>query len=84
MPSEKVFVHQPAVHLVLDERHQNARGNKPADNLQNKHHTSNGLCPPRGKRLEHGIKVLILVRIPKVNPVHFASATRTSSRAPLA
>ena len=39
IPTEVVSsVHQPPVHLVLDEGHQNARDNKPADDLQTKHH----------------------------------------------
>jgi hypothetical protein len=41
MRTEEVpSVHQVPVYLVLDKRHQNARENEPATNLQNKHQRS--------------------------------------------
>ncbi len=41
MPTEEVpSVHQLAVDLVLDKRHQNTRDEKPAYDLQNNHHIS--------------------------------------------
>src|SRR5262249_41302770 len=80
MPSEKLFVHQPAVHLVLDERHQNARDNKPDDNLQNKHHTSKtafmkttaASARPSVIAWNTPSRFLILVRISKMKHVHCA------------
>src|SRR5262245_22653867 len=45
-PTEEVrSVHQSAVHLLLDEGHQNARDNEPADNLQDEHHIPNDKAP---------------------------------------
>src|SRR5262245_23573822 len=47
VPTEEVpSVHQLAVDLVLDKRHQNARDKKPAKDLQNKHHLSSEDEPP--------------------------------------
>ena len=34
-------VHQSAVHLMVDERDQDARDGEPADDFQNEHHASN-------------------------------------------
>src|SRR5256885_15984906 len=50
-PAEKVLpVHKPAVHLMLDEGHQNAGDNEPAETLQKKHHTAQN----RGRRRRAG------------------------------
>jgi Carboxyl transferase domain len=52
IPTEVVSsVHQPPVHLVLDEGHQNARDNEPADDLQTKHHISKGNRSSNSARL---------------------------------
>jgi hypothetical protein len=34
----RLFVHQPAVHLVLDQRHQHGEHQKPAGNLKKQRH----------------------------------------------
>src|SRR5262245_34559812 len=51
MPTEEVpSVHQPAVHLLLDEGDQTARDNEPADKLQKEHHIADDTSRRRRER----------------------------------
>jgi hypothetical protein len=54
MPTEEVpSVHQLAVNLVLDKRHQNTRDKKPPYDLQNDHHISEDKPPITPAEAQH-------------------------------
>lgn len=55
-PTKEVpSVHKPAVHLVLNEGHKNARSNEPANNLQNKHQVFLGYLSVSDRLSIHGL-----------------------------